>query len=172
MNAPKHLRTVVACVAAFAGPVAAGPACAVGPTTNLVVMSVKPLPNGRPWLQATNSGTRIILERCSYSVQPGGVCYFAPNVPAGRYYFQQVLTGAMNDLTYPVSTASLWFDISPLGLTYLGDWKVEFGDQRNVRMLQIRYDFAHLDAMRSLCELPPQRLFLARAKQPLAEVID
>jgi len=150
----------------------AAPACVVGQTNNLVVMSIKPLPPGKPWLQSTASAQRILLERCSFTPQRDGTCFFATNVPAGRYYFQEVMTGAMNDLHYPVSQPTLWFEISPIGLTYLGDWQVEFGDEGVLQRLEIRESLPHLDRMQALCEWPTQRLFLGRAKEPLAEVVN
>lgn len=151
----------------------ASPNCMVGTTTNLLVMSILPAPPGRPWLQSTSASTRIILERCSYSPQKkDGFCFFAANVPAGRYYFQEVLPNARNNLTYPVSTPTLWFEVSPVGLTYIGDWQVEFGDQRVIQRLEIRENLAHFDRMQALCGWPSQRLFLGRPKTPLVEVVN
>ena len=166
-------------IAAIAGLVltrsaAASPTCMVGTTTNLLVMSIMPAPPGRPWLQSPGSSTRIILERCSYNPQErkDGFCFFAADVPAGRYYFQEVLPSARNNLTYPVSTPALWFEVSPVGLTYIGDWHVEFGDQRVIRRLEIRENLAHLDRLQTLCGWPSQRLFLGRPKTPLVEVVN
>ncbi|MFT3898085.1 MAG: hypothetical protein QM719_10405 [Thermomonas sp.] len=135
-------------------------------------MNIGPEIPGRPWLQSTTSTDRIILNRCSFQNTPGGICYFAADVPAGKYYFREFMTGVMNDLTYPVSTSSLWFGVSPVGLTYLGDWTVEFGDQRVIDKLEIHYQLDHVDSMRETCGLPAQRLFLGRTKMELAEIVD
>ena len=168
---PPHF-VVGSLLLALSGPSLAAPNCAVGATRNIVVMNVSPSPPGKPWLQSTTSSTRIILTRCSFQQLPGGTCFFAADVPAGRYYFREVMTGVMNDLTYPVSTASLWFEVSPLGTTYLGDWSVKFGDQRVIEKLEIHYELNHLDKVREICGLPAQRLFLGRTKLELAEIID
>lgn len=166
------LPLIVALLLIVSGAGSAAPNCAVGATRNIVVMNISPSPPGRPWLQSTTSTARIILTRCSFESLPGGTCFFAPDVPGGKYYFREVMTGVMNDLTYPVSTSSLWFDVSPVGLTYLGDWTVKFGDQRVIDKLEIRYPLDHVDKVRETCELPPQRLFLGRTKMELAEVVD
>ena len=155
-----------------AGDLHAAAACVVGPTTNLVVMSIKPLPPGKPWLQSTTSSQRILLERCSFTPQRDGHCFFAADVPAGKYYFQEVMTGAMNDLSYPVSQPTVWFEISPVGITYLGDWQLEFGDEGVLQHLEIRESLPHFDRMQALCGWPAQRLFLGRAREPLAEVVN
>jgi hypothetical protein len=169
----RWLRLLAIGLALFAGSAGAAPSCAIGQTINLVVMSIKPLPPGRPWLQATNSSAHIALERCSYASQhKDGFCYFATNVPAGRYYFRQVMTNVMNDLSYRVSNASLWFDVSPVGMTYLGDWRVEFGDEGMVKRIEVRRNLSQLDRMQALCGWPQQRLFLARTKESLVEVVN
>jgi hypothetical protein len=105
-----HALVVGWCLAAAAGTASAAPACIVEQTTNIVVMSIKPAPSGRSWLQGTSSSAHFALERCSVKEQPDGLCYFAVNFPPGHYYFQQVLTSALDDLTYLVSTPSAWFE--------------------------------------------------------------
>ena len=83
---------------------------------------------------------------------------------------KQVLNNAMNDLTYSVSTPSLWFEISTRGTDLRRRLDRRVRDQRNVKRLQIRYGF--LDAMQSLCGWLARRLFLGRTKQELSEFID
>jgi hypothetical protein len=170
------IRSTLMLMLGFAGglhsiAVHAAASCEVGSTTNVVVLSVTPDPGGQLLLQQPGTSNRIFLRRCSRT-QAKNVCFFATDVVPGRYYFQEVTHSAGWDLSYPVSTPSLWFEISPIGMTYLGDWTVVFGDLRNVKKIGIKYDLKHWDAMRALCHLPAQRLFLGRTKMPLAEIID
>ena len=172
MRSRPLLPLIMASLLIASRPGSAAPNCAVGATRNIVVMNITPEIPGKPWLQSTTSTTRIILTRCSFQDLPGGTCYFAPDVPAGKYYFKEVMTGVMNDLTYPVSTSSLWFEVSPIGLTYLGDWTIKFGDQRVIDKLEIHYELDHADLVAKLCGWSPQRLFLGRTKLELAEIVD
>jgi hypothetical protein len=41
-----------------------------------------------------------------------------------------------------------------------------------VRRIEVRQDLSHLDRMQALCSWPQQRLFLARTKESLVEVVN
>lgn len=150
------------------------PACVLPDAKNVVVANVGGnLADG--WagdllLQSVNSHDRILMRRCSGEV--GSKCYFAVDVQPGRYYFSEVLAGAKNGMSYPVSKAGLWFDITGKGVDYIGDWTIDRGDQRLVQRLQIRYEVSRLDEMLRLCRISDRKLFLSKTKEGAAEIVD
>jgi len=121
-------------------------------------------------LQNTRTNERIMLRRCSQGV--GDTCYFATDVPPGRYYFQEVV-GRVNDhMAYPVSREGLWFDITGQGVDYIGDWTIERNTDLVVTKLEIKYPLKSLDRMVEYCKIQGKKLFLDRTNTPPGEIVD
>jgi hypothetical protein len=153
----------------------AAPACVNPGATNFVVASaVGDLTiNGRysSWLlQNVDTNERIYLRRCGGGQE--NRCYFAVNVKPGKYYFQQATPESGSDfLSYPVSTAALWFPITGLGVDYIGHWDIT-RERQLVSRLQIRYELNDLDSIVKLCEIKNRKLYLDRTKSAANQIVD
>jgi hypothetical protein len=122
------------------------------------------------WLQGVNSPERILLRSCSEGVD--NTCYYAIDVKPGMYYFQQVIPGANDDLTYPVSAPSFWFPITGLGIDYIGHWNIDRTANRAVSKLQIHYELSELEKMIALCKIGNKKIYLDRVKELAHEIVN
>jgi len=152
----------------------AAPACVNPGATNYVVASaVGDLTIngfGSSWiLQNIDTNERIFLHRCSQA--QGNTCYFAINVKPGKYYFQQAVAEGDVLLSFPVSTAGLWFPVTGLGVDYIGRWDIT-RDRQLVSKLQIRYELNDLDSIVALCKIKNKKLYLDRTKSPANQIVD
>ena len=121
-------------------------------------------------LQNTRTNDRIMLRRCSQAV--GTTCYFAIDVPPGRYYFREAVPRVNDQMQYPVSRDGLWFDVTGQGVDYIGDWTIERTTDLVVKKLEIKYPLKNLDQMMSYCKIQGKRQFLDRTNTLSAEIVN
>lgn len=148
------------------------PAC-VDPSARNYVLASGPSAaagvSGGQWvLQNVRNDERIFLRRCGF----GADCYFAKDVPPGRYYFEEVVGSVNDQLQYLVSRETLWFDITGQGVDFIGDWTIERTMDRVVQKLEVKYPLKKLDQMMGLCKIQGKRLFLDRTTTLPSEIVD
>ena len=152
----------------------AAPVCANLKAFNFVVASTKSDLTDPGWggvwlLQNVDSNERILLHRCSQ--RQGNTCYFATDVRPGKYYFQQAIPEGDNDMVYPISTATLWFYITGMGVDYIGHWDIQRSGQV-VSKVEIHYEMSDLDNIVELCEIRDRRLYLDRTNSAASQIVD
>ena len=151
----------------------ASPACVNPEAKNFVLASSKSTLadgwDGEWLLQSVDSGNRIFLRRCSAR---SNSCYFATDVKPGRYYFQQVVPSAKNDLLYPVTNEKLWFTITGMGVDYIGRWVIDRQALREITRLEIHYELPYLDKMIKLCEIKNRKVYLDQTRAPAHQIVD
>ncbi|MEO7431927.1 MAG: hypothetical protein ABIR62_07855 [Dokdonella sp.] len=153
----------------------AEPTCVVTDARN-VVLATGPSDLTDGWggnwlLQNVETSDRIFLRRCSAHAS-SDTCYYAVNVVPGKYYFQEAVPGAKNSLSYPVSRKALWFQVTGMGVDYIGDWTIERDSFRVVKKLEIRYSLKHLEEMVGLCKITGKKQYLSRTQSPAREIVD
>jgi len=125
--------------------------------------------DGQWLLQNVETSDRIFLQPCS-ARKPK--CYYAVNVTPGRYYFEREQPSGLNHLEYPVSRNGLWFQITGMGVDYIGDWTITRGAERVITKLEIQYSLKSLDEILAHCQIEGRKLYLDKTKVLGAEIVD